>query len=286
MDDKGLGNMFPRMQVDEESDTFCISLAQVPRGTLVFNSNGDNKKTFHERNRMAPCDNKCGGDKETVLSSTQSNNIELEKKEIDESSWPHLVDEDYIVFCFKEDGVIRVVQDGKPEVSDHVDYMTRSLTRPINHKLRYGSEYTEKAYNSGSSTRSHGHDHVLNEEYERYIYPTNESPCISYNKKGKGKGKGKWNMNLEMDTILHRGVWRGDEKNDIIEEEEEEEIVKESKMVLSTSTTQSSESSTDQSDGSSSSFTFPILYSEGMGSLVQMPKPDSLHFRKHHKLLA
>ncbi|GMQ10576.1 hypothetical protein CsSME_00053525 [Camellia sinensis var. sinensis] len=213
---------------------------------------------------MAPCDNKCGGDKETVLSSTQSNNIELENKEINESSWPHFADEDYIVFCFKEDGVIHVVQDGKPKVFDHVDYMTRSSTRPINHKLRYGSEYTEKAYNSGSSTRSHGHDH--------------------------GKGKGKWNMNLEMDTILHRGVWRGDEKNDIIEEEEEEEekeeeeeIIKESKMVLSTSTAQSSESSTDQSDESSSSFTFPILYSERMGSLVQMPKPDSLHFRKHHK---
>ncbi|CAL5441532.1 unnamed protein product [Camellia sinensis] len=110
--------------VDEESDIFCISSAQVPRGALVFNSNGDNKKTFHERNRMASCDNKCDGDKETVLSSTQSNNIELEKTEIDESSWPHFGDEDYIVFCFKEDGVIHVVQDGKPEVSDHVDYMT------------------------------------------------------------------------------------------------------------------------------------------------------------------
>ncbi|GMQ10571.1 hypothetical protein CsSME_00053521 [Camellia sinensis var. sinensis] len=92
-------------------------------------------------------------------------------------------------------------------------------------------------------------------------------------------------MNLEMDTTLHRGVWRVDEKNDIIEEEEEE-ITKESKMVLSTTTTQSSESSTDQSDGSSSSFAFPILCSEGMGSPVRMPKPDSLHFRKRHKALA
>ncbi|CAL5362424.1 unnamed protein product [Camellia sinensis] len=68
-------------------------------------------------------------------------------------------------------------------------------------------------------------------------------------------------MNLEMDTTLHRGVWRGDEKNDIIEEKEE--IIKESKMVLSTITTQSSESFTDQFDGSSSSFAFPV---EGMGS--------------------
>ncbi|GMQ10572.1 hypothetical protein CsSME_00053522 [Camellia sinensis var. sinensis] len=114
---------------------------------------------------MASCNNKCDGDKETVPSSTQSNNIELEEKEIDESSWPHFADEDYIIFCFKEDGAIHVVQDGKPEVSDHVDRMTRSSTRPINHKLKYGSEYVEKAYNSGSSsTRSHGHDHMLNEE--------------------------------------------------------------------------------------------------------------------------
>ncbi|XP_028081345.1 protein BREAKING OF ASYMMETRY IN THE STOMATAL LINEAGE-like [Camellia sinensis] len=110
-------------------------LAQVPRGTMVFNSNGDNKKTFHETNKMASCNNKCDGDKETVPSSTQSNNIELEEKEIDESSWPHFADEDYIIFCFKEDGGIHVVQDGKPEVSDHVDRMTRSSTRPINHKV-------------------------------------------------------------------------------------------------------------------------------------------------------
>ncbi|KAI7986896.1 Protein BREAKING OF ASYMMETRY IN THE STOMATAL LINEAGE [Camellia lanceoleosa] len=90
-------------------------------------------------------------------------------------------------------------------------------------------------------------------------------------------------MNLEMDTTLHRGVWR-DEKNDIIKEEEE--ITKESKMVLSTTTTPSSESSTDQSDGSSSSFAFPLLCSEGMESPARMPKPNSLHFRKHHKALA
>ncbi|KAI7986010.1 Dirigent protein 15 [Camellia lanceoleosa] len=186
-----------------------------------------------------------------------------------------------------EDGAIHVVQDGKPKVSDHVGSMTRGSTRPIDHKLRYGSEYAAKAYNSGSSsTRSHGHDHMLNEEYGRYICPTNESPSISYNKKGKGK----WNMNLEMDNTLHKGVWRGDEKNDIIEEEEEEEeeeeIPKEDKMVLSPTTTQSSESSNDQSDESSSSFAFPVLCSEGMGSPVRMPKPDSLHFRKHHKTLA
>ncbi|KAF5933788.1 hypothetical protein HYC85_029959 [Camellia sinensis] len=102
---------------------------------MVFNSNGDNKKTFHETNKMASCDNKYDGDKETAPSSTQSNNIKLEEKEIDESSWPNFADKDYIVFCFKEDGAIHVVKDGKPEVSDHVDRMTRSSTRPINHKV-------------------------------------------------------------------------------------------------------------------------------------------------------
>ena len=33
--------------------------------------------------------------------------------------------------------------------------------------------------------RRHGHDHMLNEEYGSYIYPTNESPSISYNNKAK-----------------------------------------------------------------------------------------------------
>ncbi|CAL5441994.1 unnamed protein product [Camellia sinensis] len=79
---------------------------------MVFNSNGDNKKAFHETKKMASCDNRYDGDKETVSSLTQR--IKLEDKEIDESSWPHFADEDYIFFCFKEDGAIHVVQDEKP----------------------------------------------------------------------------------------------------------------------------------------------------------------------------
>ncbi|GLT54607.1 hypothetical protein SLA2020_277930 [Shorea laevis] len=47
----------------------------------------------------------------------------------DDSRWPHYSDEDYIVFCFREDGAFDVVKE-----------TSRSISRPVNRKLNYGEE--------------------------------------------------------------------------------------------------------------------------------------------------
>lgn len=44
-------------------------------------------------------------------------------------------DEDYIVFCFREDGAIHVVKDGETEASDQIDRVNQSSTRHLNHRV-------------------------------------------------------------------------------------------------------------------------------------------------------
>ncbi|ESR54058.1 protein BREAKING OF ASYMMETRY IN THE STOMATAL LINEAGE [Citrus sinensis] len=43
-----------------------------------------------------------------------------------DASWPSFADEDYIVFCFKEDGAFDVVKDCKSEASNHIECTRRS----------------------------------------------------------------------------------------------------------------------------------------------------------------
>lgn len=57
---------------------------------------------------------------------------------INGSRWPRFADEDYIVFCFGEDGTFDVIKDGKGGASDHINCMTResrSSSRPVNRKV-------------------------------------------------------------------------------------------------------------------------------------------------------
>ena len=56
----------------------------------------------------------------------------------DDSSWPKFADEDYIVFCFGEDGTFDVVKDGRGGASDHPNFMnreSRSSSRPVSRKV-------------------------------------------------------------------------------------------------------------------------------------------------------
>ncbi|KAF3438014.1 hypothetical protein FNV43_RR20770 [Rhamnella rubrinervis] len=74
----------------------------------------------------------------TSISST-SVPVDQNRKNHDhqEPSWPHFEDEDYIVFCFKEDGAFDVVKDGynKSEAaSNRIDCRARSSSRPVNRK--------------------------------------------------------------------------------------------------------------------------------------------------------
>lgn len=68
----------------------------------------------------------------TLLPAENKSHIDEEPK------WPHFAEEDYIVFCFKEDGAFDVVKDGynnKPEASSCIDCTAASSIRPVNRKV-------------------------------------------------------------------------------------------------------------------------------------------------------
>lgn len=91
-------------------------------------------------------------DRTTVSMQNKSNN----------SGWPHFQDEDFIVFCFKENGAFDVVKDGKPEAFELFDSGQRS-PRPVIRKvskdfISFSSWWVFNKLSSG--------DTVLNLTYE------------------------------------------------------------------------------------------------------------------------
>lgn len=73
-------------------------------------------------------------------SSSSSVPVDQDRKNNDhqDPSWPHFEDEDYIVFCFKEDGAFDVMKDSciKPEAASNcIDCKARSSSRPVNRQV-------------------------------------------------------------------------------------------------------------------------------------------------------
>ncbi|VFQ86679.1 unnamed protein product [Cuscuta campestris] len=64
--------------------------------------------------------------------------------EEDDGSWPHFEEEDYIVFCFTEDGEIHVVEDRRSESSSAVP-RTNIKLRSLRRRLMY-EENGERGY--------------------------------------------------------------------------------------------------------------------------------------------
>lgn len=60
--------------------------------------------------------------------------VAVENKMTDDSSWPQFEDEDYIVFCFKEDGAFDVMKNGNSEASNCIDLVSAS-SRPVSRKV-------------------------------------------------------------------------------------------------------------------------------------------------------
>lgn len=90
------------------------------------------KKTSRHKIRLSK-------ERQQKLSSTQIKDaITVENGSVDDSRWPHFSDEDYIVFCFREDGAFDVVKDGKPETSNRFDCISRS-SRTVNRKVGQSS---------------------------------------------------------------------------------------------------------------------------------------------------
>ncbi|KAI5313823.1 PREDICTED: BREAKING OF ASYMMETRY IN THE STOMATAL [Prunus dulcis] len=89
------------------------------------------------------------------------------------------IDEEFIVFCFKEDGALDIVKNGKPEAPSRIGCTSRNSPRPVNRELNYGEDtkrakrcsneerLTGKAYDIYPTTNDEDEDEE--EEEENYL---------------------------------------------------------------------------------------------------------------------
>ncbi|CAK9147908.1 unnamed protein product [Ilex paraguariensis] len=114
---------------------------------MVFNPLDDNRRS--ETKKTASFDNKCKEEKEESVESHETQTIDdtavrsAEKQTTDDSSWPRFAEEDYIVFCFQEDGAIHVLKDRKLEVSNHHIDRSSESSRLVSRK---GEEDEERLH--------------------------------------------------------------------------------------------------------------------------------------------
>lgn len=122
---------------DESNDAYRSSAPQkLPRKNLGFDAKGTESRVMNQTSKKkSRHKSRRSKERQSKLSSTQTKDaISVENGSVDDSCWPHFSDEDYIVFCFREDGAFDVVKDGKPETSNRFDCMSRS-SRTVNRKV-------------------------------------------------------------------------------------------------------------------------------------------------------
>ncbi|WRX19609.1 hypothetical protein QQP08_012096 [Theobroma cacao] len=232
-----------RFPLEEESETHRSSSPQLPIRNTVFETKehtGDKKS-----NKRLSRQNRRTKDRQLDLSPAVPRNTASVENGSDNSSWARFSDEEYIVFCFREDGAFDVVKDSKSEDSNH---SSRS-SWPVNRKLNY-AEDAERDKQSSDEGRS-------NEDgKEEEIIPAIE---------GDGEGS-----SICLEVELASGSIR--RRHYQVEE------------TLNRGMVSVESSDSNQSDGSTGSFAFPVLGWEWMGSPVQMPKSDGRNPRKNKAL--
>lgn len=128
---------------DDETDTTYQSSSTQVYDTKDKTGNGSDKKLLRRnkwnkrrcaRINMMSSSSTQGRNNNNPVSAENASNIN------NDTSWPSFADEDYIVFCFKEDGAFDVVKDCKSEASNHIE-CTRRSSWPINHKKVYTSTF-------------------------------------------------------------------------------------------------------------------------------------------------
>ncbi|XP_008454318.2 protein BREAKING OF ASYMMETRY IN THE STOMATAL LINEAGE isoform X2 [Cucumis melo] len=213
--------------------------------SITSKGKGNCKKMSRHRKRSLP----------------QAKDIVVEKKTtmMDSSSRPQFEDEDYIVFCFKEDGALDVIKNGNNSQTSHYIDLVSTSSRPLNY-----SEYDKaaKRYNNG--------DHIISPQKE---------------------DEGEEMKNIHMDKEENRMANHNQliDNNSIVAVPTESsdsnysDVASHNQMIdnhpIVAVPTESSDSN--YSDVSNGSFAFPVLGWEWSGSPVQMPKSKGLQLRKH-----
>ena len=60
--------------------------------------------------------------------------VAVKNKMTDDSSWAQCEDEDYIVFCFREDGAFDVIKNRNSDASNYIDLVS-ATSRPVSRKV-------------------------------------------------------------------------------------------------------------------------------------------------------
>ncbi|KZV21707.1 protein BREAKING OF ASYMMETRY IN THE STOMATAL LINEAGE [Dorcoceras hygrometricum] len=102
---------------EESSDAILSTLPQVQNTIMAANSRCSSKTCDSCRktsfaNKM--CNEEANGEssaQSSTLNSTDDNEVEEGRRD---PKWPRFSEEDYIVFCFREDGAIHMINESKP----------------------------------------------------------------------------------------------------------------------------------------------------------------------------
>ncbi|XP_016493147.1 protein BREAKING OF ASYMMETRY IN THE STOMATAL LINEAGE-like isoform X3 [Nicotiana tabacum] len=114
-----------RFPLEEEKDIYCAMSPQKPSRNMVFDPIGDHNRKKNRKKLKKKMEKR----KEFVEISAEGKAEEGGN----DSSWPRFSEEDYIVFCFEDDGGIHIVEDKKSEKFqqkiDHVNLSPRPVCR-------------------------------------------------------------------------------------------------------------------------------------------------------------
>ncbi|KAE8667928.1 hypothetical protein F3Y22_tig00112353pilonHSYRG00023 [Hibiscus syriacus] len=158
---------------EEPAETNPPSSSKHPKGNIVSERNVDSGgKEINERRNE--CDN---GRRRRTLSS--KNRVSMDDGS-ENSSRPCFSDEEYIVFCFKEDGAFLVMEDGnKSEESNTSSWA-------VNRKVKYNLDFAETDKHTSDQGRS------------------NEAEINAAKDQGEGERSSNWWE--EEETPNHRGT--------------------------------------------------------------------------------
>ncbi|XP_027121931.2 protein BREAKING OF ASYMMETRY IN THE STOMATAL LINEAGE [Coffea arabica] len=229
-----------RLPLIDEPDC-STSTDEVPEKKMVFDPIGESRRseTSRQKSRRKNRDQ----ERASPENPKQKSSSKRSEDRRGESSMSSFAEEEYIVFCFTDDGEIQMVKEKRSSGASH---------GPINPAKRRSRRVNDTTQNcgenaEGTSIPSHvaGDTALCDEHAEEEGSNDVEVECIPD----------------EIKEINHYGPHEC--------------------RTLSSMLSVAESSDSNQSDASTGSFAFPILGRDWMGSPVHMPKPEDVHLQKH-----
>ncbi|KAK7265889.1 hypothetical protein RJT34_33514 [Clitoria ternatea] len=180
------------------------------------------------------------------------------ENKFDHSSWSLSMDDEYIVFCFREDGALDVVKDEKCVNSEALSKGVHAInknSKPVNRKLKYGDNEEQVSDAKIHEKRSNANEH------------RNDQHCVTPHK---------------VVHCHHTSLSLQEEENRVVTQQHRDNRRKACQVEANEEhgVVSAESRNSDQSEANRGSFAFPVLRLEWIGSPVKMPKSEDLHLRK------